>query len=116
MPPETPKPTRGVQVTLDRPRFMRYSLGTIRKIREEFGADALEKGLSGGELAKVLWYGLIGDDPSLTPADVEEMIDLENLKDVLDVMNKALGYRSKASVAQDPTPPAPTVESGGAGV
>lgn len=114
MPQETPTPTRGVQIMLDRVRYMRYSLGTIRKIREEFGVEALEAGLSGDKLAKVLWYGLVTDDPSLTVEQLEELIDLENMKGVLEVMTKALGYRASVSPA-DPQVPAAEAEGGAAG-
>jgi hypothetical protein len=107
-----PKPTRGVVVELDRTRYLRYSLGTLRKIREELGADALEKGVADEKLAKVLWYGLVEEDPSITTEQIEQMVDMENLQSVLDAVMKAMGYRAKATANVDPPAPSPAAAAG----
>lgn len=106
---KTPTPSRGVPVTLDRVRYFRYTLKALRAIREEFGDNALKEGVSGEKLAKVLWLGLVGDDPSLTPELVEEMIDMEHLDDVTAAMKKAMGQKSKVeSVPPQPAEPVGT--------
>lgn len=102
---ETPTPTRGVPIELDRTRYLRFSLGTLRRIREEFGED-LEAGLSGDKLAKVLWYGLRGSDPELTVEQLEEIIDLEQLPAVIEALGKAMG--NKAGVRPPEAPGAVT--------
>ena len=45
-PEKSPTPTRGIPVQLDKERRLRFTLGTMRKLQEEFGEDALEKGVS----------------------------------------------------------------------
>lgn len=102
---KTPTPSKGVPVMLDRERYFRYTLGTLRKIREELGDEALKEGVSGEKLAKVLCYGLQGDDPDLTPEKVEEIIDLTMLDDVVASMRKAMGQKIK--VAAGPQKPVP---------
>ena len=98
----SPAPSKGVPITLDRPRFFRYTLGTLRKIREELGDEALKDGVSGEKLAKVLCYGLQGDDPELTPEKVEEIIDLQKLEEVVAAMRQAMGQKAVATVGPQP--------------
>lgn len=105
-PAVTPTPTRGVPVMLDRMRYMRFTLRVVDEIRKEFGADSLEKGFSGDNLARVLWYGLRGDDPTLTQQQVMDMVDLGNLQPVIKAMTEAFG--GKSVVATDPSMPLPT--------
>jgi len=105
-----PAPTKGVPIMLDRQRYLRYTLKTLRKIREELGEDALKTGVSGEKLAKVLCYGLQGDDPSMTWEQVEDIIDLSQLEDVVIAMRKAMGQ--KAAVTLDPRTPAPAASAG----
>lgn len=93
-PTPTPTPTRGVVVMLDKERRLRYTLGTMRKIREEFGADAVEKGFATDELSRLFLYGLKHEDPKLTLEDVEEMVDGENLKTLTDAMVAAFGQKN----------------------
>lgn len=102
----TPPPTRGVPVELDRTRYLRYTLATMRTIREEFGKE-LAAGISDDKLAKVLWYGLRGEDPTVTIEQVEEAIDLENLSTVMDAMRKAMGQKARVERIAGPPEPAP---------
>ena len=106
IPPSTPRPTRGVPVALDRTRYLRYSLRTRRKIREEFGDQAMSEGLSDEKLAKMLYYGLLEDDPTITVDQIEDLVDLENLKDILNAVVQAFGGQAK--VATHPPKPAET--------
>jgi len=104
-----PAPTKGVPIMLDRQRYLRFTLKTLRKIREELGEDALTAGVSGEKLAKVLCYGLQGDDPSLTPDQVEDIIDLSQMDDLVVALRKAMGQ--KATITVDPRTPAPAASA-----
>lgn len=92
MPEERTTPTRGVPVELDRTRHLRYSLGTVRKIMEEFEVDDPEKiPLDVTNLGKFLWYGLKHEDPDLTVEDVEEMVDMQNIVPLHEAVGEAMG-------------------------
>lgn len=102
----TPTPTRGVLITcLDRERHLRFTLKTIREMREEFGEDALAKGIQQEAIAKLLWYGLKHEDAELTPDQVEEMVDLEHLGDVMEAVAKATGRRATIEVVEEEADP-----------
>ena len=101
----TPTPTRGVPVMLDKKRHLRFSLKTMRELREKFGENALETGLDQDAIATLLWYGLRHEDPELTPELVEDMVDLEQLTEVMQAVFKATGTRGRLELTRD------TVES-----
>jgi hypothetical protein len=112
-PAQTPTPTRGVPVELGgRTLYFRYTLGTLRKIREKFGATALESGVADEALAEVILMGLLGSDPTLTVDQIEDMIDLPTLPVVVEAMRKAMGDKAKASI--HPQPPTPAAGEAGA--
>lgn len=94
-------PIRGVPIELDRTRYLRYSLGTLREIRAEFGAEALAKGIEDDAVAKFLWYGLRHEDAELTVEAVEEMVDLQNLPMVLDAVSEATGNKAAATTQEE---------------
>ena len=99
-----PAPTRGVAVELDRTRYLRYTLGVLKRLQEH-GAD--------NSLGQILLLGLKSDDPALTVEQVEEMIDLENLHTLFDPVKRATGGLIDLSVvfktmgSQDPQSPLP---------
>lgn len=107
----TPAPTRGVPLELDKTRYLRYSLATRRKIRVEFGEEET-KTYTDDKLAKLLWYGLVEDDPTLTIEQLENIIDLENLHVVMEAVQKAMGSKAKV-IIMDPPAPTPAAGSGG---
>lgn len=110
---DRPTPTRGTPVELGgRTRYLRFTLKTIREMREKFGND-LDKGLQGDQIADLLWYGLRADDPELTLMQVEEMVDLRDLTTVVTALSKALGYAGK--VETRPQMPAPAKEQAAVG-
>lgn len=103
----TPRPTRGVPVMLDGVEYrLRYSLRTVRKIREELGATVLEKGVTGADIGKMLWYGLVPGHPNLTLDDVEDAVDLEHLPELTEALGKAMGAEKKQD---EPDPRTPTL-------
>lgn len=113
---QTPAPTRGVPVVLDRERRLRFTFATRRKMIEEMGGEErfLNEGLSGEKLIKVLWYGLRHEDASLTLEQLEELVDMENIGEVVDKLLRAMGYKGKLVMTEDSTanpPPAAAAES-----
>lgn len=105
-------PTRGVPILLDRERRLRYTLGDLRRIREEFGEDALKAGVTEEKLAKILWYGLKRDDPTLKVEEIEELIDLPDLPELVKALGVAMGGKAKpAEVSEVPPVPAPSAEA-----
>lgn len=99
-PGNSPTPTRGVVIQLDKERHLRFSLKTMRELREAFGDDALEKGVGTDAIAQLLWYGLRWEDPGLTVEDVEDLVDLENLEDMMLAVAKATGNRAAITEEQ----------------
>lgn len=80
-----PTPSRGVPVELDRTRYLRYPIGTLRKLFSEGeGSDEFH-------LGRLLHAGLVGDDPELTEEQVEDMIDLEHLSELQEPLLRATG-------------------------
>ena len=95
----TPTPTRGSSVTLDKLRRFRYSFRTRREMIEKLGGEEqLTAGLEGETLCLVVWYGLKHEDPDLTVEQVEDLVDMENLTAVVTAMSVALGYKGKPLV------------------
>lgn len=87
----TPTPTRGVPLMLDRQRYLRFSLRTMREMRAKFGPDALKEGFDTNSIAELLWFGLRGEDPELTVEAVEELVDMEQLAEVMAAVSLATG-------------------------
>lgn len=86
-------PTRGVRIVLDKPRHLRFSLGTMEDLQNEFGSNALGGDLSGKKLARIIWHGLKWEDPQLTPEAVAELVDMEHLTLVTEAMAQATGSK-----------------------
>lgn len=106
-------PTRGVPVNFDgKERRLRYSFATRRKMMAEFGGeDQITEGLTGDKLVRVLWYGLVGNDPNLTIDYLEEQLDLENISELVDAMARAMGSKRARIEVDSVNPPAGASES-----
>ncbi len=91
-------PTRGVLLVLDKPRRLRFTMSAIKKMREAFGDDALTDGIEVDSISKMVWFGLIHEDPDLTPEAVDDMIDLQNLEEVSAAVSEATGRRARVEV------------------
>jgi len=105
-----PTPTRGVPVVLDKERRLRYTLGTMRLIREKFGEDRMAQGVPAAMLGELLWYGLKHEDAQLTIEQVEDMVDGENLEAITAALVKAFGQKlenPRAATASSPEVVAP---------
>lgn len=114
----TPAPSPGIAITLDKVRHIRYSWKTRREMLEALGGEQeLMTKLTGDKLCLILWYGLKWEDPELTLEQLEEIVDLEHFREIVDVMTKALGYKTKlVSLSGEPNPQqaAPAGETGAA--
>lgn len=75
----TPKPTKGVEVSLDKKRHLRYPLATLRAITDD------------ADLITILHLGLKWEDENLTEEEVGEIVDLEMLHELADPLKKATG-------------------------
>lgn len=118
---DTPTPTRGVPIQLDRLRHIRFSLKTTKEMRAKFGDDTLKDGFDQDKIAELLWFGLKWEDADLTVDQVEDMVDLENLTEVMKAVSKATGTlalmqeagESKGESSKEetspPLPPAPDI-------
>lgn len=75
-------------------RTLRYTLNSFALIEEKYGTiDKAMEALKSGSIAAVrfaLWAGLIHEDENLTEHYVGNQIDLSNLEDLAEKMNKAM--------------------------
>lgn len=98
-PNQSPTPTRGVPIELDRTRHLRYSLATTRKMREKFGDTFEKEGIGDEAIAEVLWFGLKHEDDEITIEAIEEMVDLQNLATVMSCVMEAMGQKVNPQLA-----------------
>ncbi len=113
------RPTTPATITLSdgKERVLRYSIGTMKKLKELFGASLFKGGLNDLDEEKLpilIWYGLKhgapGGDPTLTQDQVEELIDAQMLPYVMSRFLMAFGAKAKnvtAPEAEIPVPAAP---------
>lgn len=112
---DTPTPTRGVPIQLDRLRHLRFSLKTTKEMRAKFGDADLQEGFGTDKIAELLWFGLKWEDADLTVDQVEDMVDLENLTDVMKAVSQATGTLALMQAEETkhetspPPPPAPDI-------
>jgi len=101
---KTPTPTRGVPVDLGDgvPRRLRYSLRTMREVRQAFG-DIEQFDAHDENLGKLLWFGLRHEDDTLSVPQVEELVDLEHLTTIMEAVTEALGGKALAVALTTPT-------------
>ena len=75
-------------------RKLRYTLNSFALIEEKYGTiDKAMEALKSGSIAAirfVLWAGLIHEDENLSEHYVGSQIDLSDLEDLAEKMNKAM--------------------------
>lgn len=75
-------------------RTLRYTLNSFALIEEKYGTiDKAMEALNSGSVAAirfVLWAGLIHEDENLSEHYVGNQIDLSDLEDLAEKMNKAM--------------------------
>ncbi|MBC9785859.1 hypothetical protein H1S01_15340 [Heliobacterium chlorum] len=72
-----------VDIELDRPRKLRYTLNALAEIEDKIGVSVTELGetnLGIKSIRTFLWAGLIHEDTNLTEKDVGDWVDFENLE------------------------------------
>lgn len=98
------RPTTPATITLsdDKERVLRYSIGTMKKLKVLFGNSLFRGGLNDldeEKLPVLIWYGLKhsapGGDPNLTLEQVEELIDAQMLPYVMSRFLMAFGGKAK---------------------
>jgi len=106
----TPTPTRGVPFTLGGAEYrLRYSFATRRKIVEAMGDGVFTDGVKADQIPEFIWLGMGGEASGLTLAQVEELVDFQNLEEITTAMKTALGVKATAA---DPSAPAPEAAPG----
>lgn len=83
-----------VYVELDKKRELKFTLNSFAEMEDKFGSVdlALEK-MEKGSIKAVrfmLWAGLIHEDDELTEKQVGNMIELQDLQELSDKMNKVM--------------------------
>jgi len=77
-------PLRGCLIELDKPRYLRLTIGAFRRMEEISGfrwksPEFAEWGESLDGLAATVWAGLLHEDPDLTLRRVSELLDNADL-------------------------------------
>ncbi|MBC9786294.1 hypothetical protein H1S01_17690 [Heliobacterium chlorum] len=87
-----------VDIVLDKPRKLRYTLNALAEIEDKLGVSVTE--LNGANLGMkairtFLWAGLAHEDEDLTEREVGEMVDFDNFAHVQEKIAEAfeLGTR-----------------------
>ena len=93
----------GVEITLDKPRHIRYTFAAMRIILKKYGSlqkvfGILQK-MEGGDLTEesldalstLIYAGLVHEDESLTQGKVENLLDFRNMMPLVDAITEALG-------------------------
>lgn len=84
---------KGTLIKLDRNRYLKFNLNSIRILEKEHNIafDKLEEELSIESVQKILYVGLLKDDPDLTFEEVGELVDMSNIKVVVEALAESLG-------------------------
>lgn len=125
---QAPSPSEAVVVTLadGKPRTLRYSIKTMKKLREKMHSAGFPTGaafhayitreddknvIDIEKFADLLHRGLThkfdGGDPDLTLDDVEELIDAKSSSETLRLLMSAIGLAMPEKNAMQPAPVAP---------
>jgi len=90
---------RGVTITLDKPRTLRYGINALAKIEDLTGKSLMHLDLASvgiKDLLTIVYAGLFHEDKDLTPEKVGDLIDeYSSLTDIAkavgDAMTEAFG-------------------------
>lgn len=88
-----------VKITLDKERTLKFTLNSL-VFMEDNGVDIQHLGNEDGsiklkDLRTILFAGLMHEDAELTPEDVGEMIDVNELPVISEALNNAFGSVGK---------------------
>lgn len=91
-------PKKGVTLTLDRERSLRITWRSLERLEEEHDIDLEGLGESlrgGGTLAsvrRIIWLGLLHEDPEITPDGVADLLDdYGDFSEVVQAANALIG-------------------------
>ena len=105
------KDAPGVEIVLDRPRFIRMDFNAFAHIQAmgiELSDASLLKEKPMLTIRNVLWAGLVGDDEELTKADVGSWLREYGLQNALTKIEEAFELAQPKAKDIDPLPqPAP---------
>ncbi len=94
-----------IDLTLDKPRKLRYTWRSIRRLNNEHGVNLLDLGedafINPDTISKMLWAGLVWDDPDLTVEMVDDLLELSKLGYISNKMGEAVA--EQMSDEPDPT-------------
>ncbi|MCW2278739.1 hypothetical protein [Heliophilum fasciatum] len=90
-----------VEIELDKPRNLRYTLNALAEIEDKLGVNVGE--MDGANLGikairVILWAGLIHEDTELTETQVGEMVDFENFAQVQEKIAAAFEVATRKNV------------------
>jgi len=84
-----------VAISLDKERQLRYTWGTIRRLKNEHKlvfTDLSDEQLGDFDvIAKLLWAGLVWEEESLTVDAVADMVDMRRTGEVSGLIAEAMG-------------------------
>jgi hypothetical protein len=97
-----------VEIELDKPRRLRYTLGCLIALEESCGIFLTE--LEGAKksprlLRDLLWAGLIDEDPGLTREAVGGLVGMAELAGIWNAVTRALGAGLGELTRPDPSGP-----------
>jgi hypothetical protein len=101
-----------VKINLDKERHLRLTLNAMIKFKQTTGKDLLN-GFNPSEMEiedvrALLWVSLIHEDKALTLGEVGEIVELSNLRDIIEALTESVSraFPEKKETV-DPNPPSP---------
>ncbi|GAA0703253.1 hypothetical protein GCM10008904_10160 [Paraclostridium ghonii] len=84
---------KGTLIKLDRERYLKFTLNSVRMLEKEYNIslDKIDEDFSMEKIQMLLHVGLLKDDPELTFEEVGELVDMSNIKIVVEALTQALG-------------------------
>lgn len=84
---------KGTLIKLDRERYLKFTLNSVRMLEKEYNVslDKIDEDFSMEKIQMLLHVGLLKDDPDLTFEETGELVDMSNMKTVVESLTKALG-------------------------
>lgn len=84
---------KGTVIKLDRERYLKFTLNSVRMLEKEYNIslDKIDEDFSMEKIQMLLHVGLLKDDPELSFEEVGELVDMSNMKIVVEALTQALG-------------------------
>ncbi|MCU9811296.1 MULTISPECIES: hypothetical protein [Paraclostridium] len=84
---------KGTLIKLDRERYLKFTLNSVRMLEKEYNIslDKIDEDFSMEKIQMLLHVGLLKDDPELSFEEVGELVDMSNMKIVVEALTQALG-------------------------